>query len=69
MYLVVSSLYFGDMEDKKKIKYFTDLDTWKEGHNLVLIIYKTTEGFPEKEKFSLIDQMRRAAVSITSKYC
>ena len=45
---------------------FTDLNTWKEGHKLVLSIYKTTENFPKKETFSLTDQMRRAAVSITS---
>ena len=43
-----------------------DLNTWKKGHELVLMIYKHTEGFPTKEKFSLVDQMRRAAVSITS---
>lgn len=50
----------------KKIKSFTDLDAWKEGHKLVLIIYKLTEGFPERETYALVTQMRRAAVSITS---
>ncbi len=49
-----------------KITTFTDLNTWKEGHKLVLMVYKTTDKFPTKEMFSLIDQMRRAAVSITS---
>lgn len=52
--------------DKEKIKSFTDLDTWKEGHKLVLMIYKVTDTFPEKEKFSLTNQMRRCAVSFTS---
>ncbi|MEW6407555.1 MAG: four helix bundle protein [Patescibacteria group bacterium] len=33
----------------KKIQKFTDLDAWKEGHQLVLMIYKETEKFPEKE--------------------
>ena len=51
---------------KKKIKSFTDLETWKEGHKLVLLIYEATRLFPKEEKFALIDQMRRAAVSITS---
>jgi four helix bundle protein len=49
-----------------KIKSFTDLNTWKEGHKLVLMIYKITRKFPKEEKYSLVDQMRRAVVSITS---
>lgn len=48
------------------IKDFTDLNAWKEGHELVLMIYKTTEDFPKKETYSIIDQMRRAASSITA---
>jgi len=28
---------------KNKIKSFTDLDAWKEGHKLVLDIYKITK--------------------------
>ena len=49
-----------------KIKKFTDLYAWQEGHKLVLMVYKITDKFPEKEKYSIIDQMRRAAVSLTS---
>jgi len=49
-----------------KIKSFTDLNTWKEGHKLVLKIYKITSTFPKIEKYALGDQMRRAVVSITS---
>ena len=49
-----------------KIKSFTDLNAWKEGHKLVLQVYKITSDFPQGEKFGLIDQMRRCAVSITS---
>lgn len=49
-----------------KIKVFTDLITWQKGHQLVLAIYKQTETFPIKETYSLTDQMRRCAVSITS---
>jgi len=53
-------------ENANKIKSFTDLDAWKEGHALVLMIYGATENFPQKEMFGLTSQMRRAAVSITS---
>ena len=49
-----------------KIKSFTDLNAWKEGHNLVLDIYKITKNFPKEEAFGLVSQMRRCAVSITS---
>lgn len=49
-----------------KIRSFRDLNAWKEGHCLVLNIYGITDGFPEKERFGLTSQIRRAAVSITS---
>lgn len=49
-----------------KIRSFTDLDAWKEGHKLVLTVYVLTKSFPKEEMFGLISQMRRCAVSITS---
>lgn len=52
--------------EETKIKNFTDLIVWKNGHNLVLQIYKLTKKFPKEEKYGLSDQIRRAAVSITS---
>lgn len=51
---------------KKKIRSFTDLKVWQEGHKLVIQIYKATANFPNKETYSLIDQMRRAAASVTN---
>jgi len=51
---------------KYKIRSFTDLFSWQEGHRLVLMVYKITAQFPKKELYSLIDQMRRCVVSITS---
>ncbi|MEK7227524.1 MAG: four helix bundle protein [Patescibacteria group bacterium] len=49
-----------------KIRSFKDLNVWKEGHKLVLDIYKITKTFPKDELFGLTNQIRRAAVSITS---
>lgn len=53
-------------QNSKKIKSFTDLDAWKEGHKLVIMVYKITKDFPNEEKFGLVSQMRRAVISITS---
>ncbi len=54
------------MEHEVSIKSFTDLDTWKQGHILVLRVYELTKLFPKDEQFGLTNQMRRAVVSVTS---
>ena len=51
---------------KIKIKSFTDLFAWQEGHKLVLMVYKITKFFPKEEIFGLTSQMRRCVISITS---
>ena len=50
----------------KKIQNFRDLQIWQLGKEIVLSIYEITKDVPEEEKFGLISQMRRAAVSIPS---
>ncbi|MFC1780548.1 four helix bundle protein [Patescibacteria group bacterium] len=54
------------MNKKDKIEKFTDLLAWQEGHNLVLLIYEVTKRFPKDELYSLTNQIRRSAVSVTS---
>lgn len=54
------------MEETTKIRSFTDLNAWKEGHKLVLSVYSLTKKFPKEEIFALSNQMRRCVVSITS---
>lgn len=39
---------------------------WQKEMELVAMIYDATEGFPSSEKYGLVSQLRRAAVSIPS---
>ena len=48
------------------IKTFSDLNAWKESYKAVILIYKITNKFPTSEVFALTNQMRRAAVSVSS---
>ncbi|MEK7482010.1 MAG: four helix bundle protein [Patescibacteria group bacterium] len=50
----------------EKIRNFTDLIAWQEAHKLVLLTYKITNNFPQKEIYALTSQMRRAVISVTS---
>jgi four helix bundle protein len=45
---------------------FRDLKVWKRSIMLAKAIYALTETFPSEERFGLISQLRRAAVSIAS---
>lgn len=54
------------MNNTNRIQSFTDLNVWKEGHKLVIAVYQTTKLFPKTETYSLVDQMRRAASSVTA---
>jgi four helix bundle protein len=37
---------------------------WKQAHSAVLEVYRLTKGFPGDERFLMVSQMRRAAISI-----
>ena len=49
-----------------KIFGFEKLQVWQKSRQLSLTIYKSTILFPKEEKFGLVSQMRRAAISISS---
>ena len=46
------------------LKSYKDLIGYQKGYNLSLQIYKVTKDYPYDERFGLISQMRRSAVSI-----
>ncbi len=48
------------------VKTHKDLDVWKKSIALTKMIYEFTDELPGSEKYGLISQMRRAAVSIPS---
>lgn len=45
---------------------YSDLNVWQNSMNLVEDVYKITVNFPKEEKYGLISQIRRCAVSIPS---
>jgi four helix bundle protein len=46
------------------IERFTDFEVWRIAHQAVVEIYRITKAFPSDERFGLIQQMRRSAVSV-----
>ena len=43
---------------------FQNVIAWQKAHAFVLEVYRITKIFPDEERFGLISQFRRAAVSI-----
>ena len=43
---------------------YKDLDVWKLGRELAVLVYGHCRSFPEEERFGLIAQLQRAAVSV-----
>ncbi len=48
----------------EKPKDFGKLEVWKKSYMLTLEVYKVTREFPDEERFGLVQQMRRAAISV-----
>jgi four helix bundle protein len=43
---------------------YRQLEVWQKAHAVTMEIYALTKSFPSEERFGLVTQMRRAAVSI-----
>ena len=48
------------------IKSYRELRVWQNAMNITQTIYELTRQFPSDEKYGLVSQIRRAAVSIAS---
>ncbi|HUX14902.1 MAG TPA: four helix bundle protein [Phycisphaerae bacterium] len=49
---------------KSGVKSYRDLVAWQKGMDLAGLVYRATTRFPSEERFGLVAQMRRAAVSV-----
>jgi len=48
------------------IRNYRDLRVWQQSMELAETIYQVTKTFPDTERYGLISQLRRAAVSVAS---
>ena len=46
--------------------YYKELEVWKKSIEFVKTVYMVTNEFPQEEKFGIVSQIRRAAISIPS---
>ena len=53
---------------KRKMNRYSykNLNVYQDAKAFVIVVYKLLENFPDKEKYALCDQIRRAAISVTS---
>jgi four helix bundle protein len=56
----------GQPSDTPPIRSYRDLRVWQQAIELVEATYRATEGFPSGERYGLVTQLRRAAVSVAS---
>ncbi len=50
----------------RAIKHFTDIEAWKLARELRIAVYGVIKILPSEEKYHLVAQMRRAAISCTA---
>lgn len=51
-------------KERKKVEKFRELKVWQKAHELVMKVYRVTQDFPVEEKYGLVSQMKRAAISV-----
>lgn len=54
------------MTRKTQIKHFRDLEVYQRAFAASMRIFEITKSFPAEEKYSLVDQIRRASRSVCS---
>src|SRR5260370_34385735 len=46
------------------LRSFEELEVWQKAHHLDLETYRVTDGFPDRERYGIVSQVRRSAASI-----
>jgi four helix bundle protein len=46
------------------VKDYKELKVWEKAHRFTLDVYSITANFPKEERYGLISQLRRAALSV-----
>jgi len=54
------------MERKKKLRHFRDLEVYRRSFDAAMSIFQMTKAFPQEERYSLVDQIRRSSRSVCS---
>jgi four helix bundle protein len=54
------------MERKRDLKHFRDLEVYQRAFSAAMRIFEVTKEFPVEERYSLVDQIRRASRSVCS---
>jgi four helix bundle protein len=52
------------MRSKNSISHFRDLEVYRRAFDAAMRIFQVTKEFPAEEKYSLVDQIRRASRSV-----
>lgn len=52
--------------ENKKANSFKDLEVWKKSADVAVLVYDLTSHFPQSELYGIVNQMRRASVSVSS---
>ena len=63
-YFVAEETQPGGLEEGGPVVDYRDLDVWKVAMATVKDVYRITKALPTDERYGLVSQMRRAAVSI-----
>ena len=56
------------MDKRKDIQHFRDLEVYRRAFKAAMMIFQLTKGFPAEERYSLVDQIRRASQSVWANF-